>query len=83
MVRRYAALANSAATKLERVKLGRVLAGALNRRGIPTVTPERDRMLVQEMLRNRADLIYTRKMRFGRSWKLRTTIHLPKLLYDL
>lgn len=60
LVRRYAALATSAATKLERVKLGRVLAGALNRRGIPTVAPERDRMLVQEMLRKRCrPYIYT------------------------
>ena len=44
----------------ERVKLGRVLAKALNRRGIPTVAPERDRMLVQEMLRKRCrPYIYT------------------------
>lgn len=60
LVRQYAALANSAATKLERVKLGRVLAKALNRRGIPTAAPERDRMLVQEMSRMRCrPYIYT------------------------
>jgi integrase/recombinase XerD len=60
LVRQYAALASSAATKLERVKLGRVLARALNRRGIPTATPERDRMLVQEMSRMRCrPYIYT------------------------
>ena len=53
LVRQYAAAADSAATKLERIKLGRVLAKALNRRGIPTAAPSRDRMLVQEMLRNR------------------------------
>lgn len=60
LVREYAAPASSAATKLERVKLGRVLAKALNRRGIPTAAPERDRMLVQEMFRKRCrPYIYT------------------------
>jgi integrase len=60
LVRQYAALASSAATKLERVKLGRVLARALNRRGIPTAAPERDRMLVQETVRMRCrPYIYT------------------------
>lgn len=60
LVRHYAAAAGSAATKLERVKLGRVLAKALNRRGIPTAAPVRDRMLVHEMFRNRCKpYIYT------------------------
>jgi integrase/recombinase XerD len=60
LVRQYASLASSAAMKLERVKLGRVLARALNRRGIPTAAPERDRLLVQEMLRKRCrPYIYT------------------------
>jgi len=60
LVRQYAAAAGSAATKLERVKLGRVLAKALNRCGTPTAAPERDRMLVQEMFRNRCKpYIYT------------------------
>ena len=60
LVRQYASLAGSAAMKLERIKLGRVLARALNRRGIPTAAPERDRMLVQEMVRMRCrPYIYT------------------------
>ena len=60
LVRQYATLANSAATKLERIKLGRVLARALNRRGIPTVAPQRDRLLVQETFRKRCRAyIYT------------------------
>ncbi len=60
LVRQYASLAGSAATKLERIKLGRVLARALNRRGVPTAAPERDRMLVQEMVRMRCrPYIYT------------------------
>ena len=60
LVRQYASLADSAAMKLERIKLGRVLARALNRRGIPTAAPERDRMLVQEMVRMRCrPYIYT------------------------
>jgi integrase/recombinase XerD len=60
LVRQYASLAGSAATKLERIKLGRVLARALDRRGIPTAAPERDRMLVQEMVRMRyRPYIYT------------------------
>jgi integrase len=75
LVRRYAALANSAATKLERIKLGRVLARALSRRGIPTTTPERDRMLVQEMLRMRCrPYIYTEdEVRL----LLETALHFP------
>jgi integrase/recombinase XerD len=60
LVRQYASLAGSAAMKLERIKLGRVLARALSRRGIPTAAPERDRMLVQEMVRMRCrPYIYT------------------------
>jgi integrase/recombinase XerD len=60
LVRQHAALASSAAMKLERIKVGRVLARALNRRGIPTAAPERDRMLVQEMFRMRCrPYIYT------------------------
>lgn len=60
LVREYSEMATSAATKLERIKLGRVLAKSLNRCGTPTVAPSRDRMLVREMLRNRCKpYIYT------------------------
>jgi integrase/recombinase XerD len=75
LVRQYAALAKSAATKLERIKLGRVLARALNRRGIPTVIPEWDRMLVHEMLRKRCrPYIYTKD---EVSLLLKTALHYP------
>lgn len=60
LVREYAEQAGSAVTKLNRFKLGRVLAGALSRQGIPTVSPANDRLLVQEMLRKRRQpYIYT------------------------
>jgi integrase/recombinase XerD len=60
LVREYTALAVSAATKLERIKLGRVLAKALNRQGVPTAAPVRDRMLVRQMFRHRCKpYIYT------------------------
>ena len=60
LIREYAGLASSAATKLERVKLGRVLARALNRSGSPTAAPVRDRMVVQEVTRKRRrPYIYT------------------------
>jgi hypothetical protein len=60
LVREYAETAASAATKLERIKLGRVLAKSLNRCGTPTVAPSRDRMLVREMFRNRCKpYVYT------------------------
>jgi integrase len=60
LVREYAEMATSAATKLERIKLGRVLAKSLSRSGTPTRAPSRDRMLIREMFRNRCKpYIYT------------------------
>jgi integrase len=60
LIHEYAALASSAAGKLERIKLGGVLAKALTRSGSVTVAPTRDRMLVQEAVRKRCrPYIYT------------------------
>ena len=60
LVREYTALAVAAAAKLERIKLGRVLAKALNRQGVPTAAPVRDSMLVRQMFRQRCKpYIYT------------------------
>jgi integrase len=53
LVREYAEMAESAASKLERIKVGRVLAKSLNRGGVPTAAPPRDRMLTREVLRRR------------------------------
>lgn len=53
LVREYAEMAESAASKLERIKVGRVLAKSMNRSGISTTTPLRDRMLVREVHRKR------------------------------
>jgi integrase len=60
LIREYVALASSAAGKLERLKLGRVLAKSLARNGSVTAAPARDRMLVQEAVRKRRrPYIYT------------------------
>lgn len=60
LVREYAASALSAAGKVQRIQLGRVLAKALNRAGSPVAPPARDRMLVHDMLRmRRRPYIYT------------------------
>ena len=53
LVREYAEMAESAASKLERIKVGRVLAKSLNRSGVPTAAPSRDRMLMREVIRKR------------------------------
>ena len=53
LVREYAEMAESAASKLERIKVGRVLAKSLSRGGVPTGAPPRDRMLMREVLRRR------------------------------
>lgn len=53
LIREYASGASSAAGKLQRIQLGRVIAKELNRSGLAVAAPKRDRMLVQEMLRSR------------------------------
>ena len=53
LIREYAASASSAAGKVQRIALGRVIAKELNRSGIPEAAPKRDRVLFQEMLRSR------------------------------
>ena len=60
LIREYAAAASSAAGKVQRIDLGRVIARELNRVGLAVAPPKRDRMLVQEMLRcRRRPHIYT------------------------
>lgn len=53
LIREYAACAFSAAGKVQRIQLGRVIAKELNRSGQAVAAPKRDRVLVQEMLRGR------------------------------
>lgn len=53
LVREYVACAPSAAVRVQRIGIGRVLAKELNRRGLAVVAPKRDRMLLQEMVRSR------------------------------
>jgi integrase/recombinase XerD len=53
LIREYASGASSAAGKLQRIQLGRVIAKELNRSGLAVAAPKRDRMMVQEMLRSR------------------------------
>jgi site-specific recombinase XerD len=53
LIREYAACASSAAGKVQRIQLGRVIAKELNRSGQAVASPKRDRVLVQEMLRGR------------------------------
>ena len=53
LIREYAGCASSAAGKVQRIDLGRVIAKELNRSGQAVAPPKRDRMLVQEMLRGR------------------------------
>ena len=53
LIREYAACASSAAGKVQRIALGRVIAKELNRSGLAVASPKRDRVLVQEMLRGR------------------------------
>ena len=60
LVRDYAAGAPSAAVRAQRIEVGRVIAKEMNRRGLAVAPPKRDRMIVQEMLRNRRrPYIYT------------------------
>ncbi|HTW65228.1 MAG TPA: tyrosine-type recombinase/integrase [Bryobacteraceae bacterium] len=53
LIREYAACVSSAAGKVQRIQLGRVIAKELNRSGLAVAAPKRDRLLVQEMLRGR------------------------------
>src|SRR2546430_1306349 len=53
LIREYAGCAPSAAGKVQRIQLGRVIAKELNRNGLAVLPPKRDRMLVQEMFRTR------------------------------
>lgn len=53
LIREYAAGSSSAAGKVQRIQLGRVIAKELNRSGLAVASPKRDRMVVQEMLRSR------------------------------
>jgi integrase len=62
LIREYAACASSAAGKVQRIALGRVIAKELNRSGLVVAPPKRDRVLMQEMLRcRRRPHIYTRE----------------------
>ena len=53
LVREYAAYAPSAAVRVQRIEVGRVIAKELNRRGLAVASPKRDRMVLQEMIRTR------------------------------
>jgi len=60
LVREYSALAPSAAGRLERITVGRLVAAALNRSGVPTSLPKADRLLKRRVLREeRRPYIYT------------------------
>lgn len=60
LIREYAAAAPSAHAKLHRFKMGRVLAKALVRKGVPAVAVAPDRKLIREEARNRCrPFIYT------------------------
>jgi integrase len=53
LIREYAGRTSSAASKVQRIQVGRVIAKELNRSGLVVAPPKRDRMLVREMLRSR------------------------------
>jgi len=53
LVREYAETTQSAASKLERIKVGRVLAKSMSRDGTPTAAVATDRMIKREALRKR------------------------------
>jgi site-specific recombinase XerD len=53
LVREYTACARSAAVRVQRIEVGRVIAKEMNRRGLAVAAPRRDRMLLQEMIRSR------------------------------
>jgi len=53
LIRDYAACAPSAAVRVQRIEVGRVIAKEMNRRGLAVAAPRRDRMLQHEMLRSR------------------------------
>lgn len=60
LIREYAEEAPSAHARLSRLSIGRILAQALTRKGIPTVAVAADRMLMHEALRKRIrPFIYT------------------------
>lgn len=60
LIREYAACASSAAGKVQRIQLGRVIAKELNRSGLAVAAPKRDWVLMHEMLRcRRRPHIYT------------------------
>jgi hypothetical protein len=60
LAREYSALAPSAAGRLERITVGRLVAAALNRSGVPASQPKADRLLKQRVLREeRRPYIYT------------------------
>ena len=53
LAREYAAAASSPAEKLHRLRVARVVAGALQRSGIAVTKPVADRLLLQEVARKR------------------------------
>ena len=53
IVREYAEIGQSAASKLERIKVGRALAKSMSRDGTPTSAVTTDRMIKREALRKR------------------------------
>ena len=60
LIREYAACAPSADVRVRRIGIGRVIAKELNRHGLTVALPKCDRLMRQEMLRNRRrPYIYT------------------------
>ena len=89
LVREYVATGRSAAGKLLRLDVGRVLAKALSRTGSLVVPPDRDRMLTKEVRRERRrPYIYSieevqRLLETARHFPaLRTPLH-PRMLYTM
>jgi integrase/recombinase XerD len=89
LVREYAALGRSAAGKLIRLDVGRVLVKALSRTGSLVVPPARDRMLTKEVRRQRRrPYIYSieevqRLLETARHFPALRTPLQPRMLYTM
>ena len=59
LIREHAAAAGSPALKLRRLRLGNIVAKALTRNGIATPSIVPDRLLIRDVARKRAVLLYT------------------------
>lgn len=88
LVREYVALALSAAGKLIRLDVGRVLAKALSRTGALVLPPARDRMLTKEVRhQRRRPYIYSidevqRLLETASGLPARNSLH-PRMLYTM